>query len=98
MADKMGMLALHEAAFTGQLAAARLLLDAAPHTAAAANQRGESPLFVAACFGHMAVVHTLLDAAPHAALIKTRTGSPATNSLTPLHLASQEGNEELVSG
>ena len=70
--DSEGDLPLHSATLGSQLAAVRLLLDAAPHTAASVNQRGEAPLLLAVSGNSTATVRLLLKAAPQAVLFKRR--------------------------
>lgn len=91
--DSEGDLPLHSATLGSQLAAVRLLLDAAPHAAATVNQQGDSPLFLAAWHDKMAIARLLLEAAPQAALIKSHTDGAA-----PLHVAARKGRQELVRG
>ena len=51
-----GLLPIHAAADAGHPAAARLLLEAAPETAAAVGLQGHTPLFLAAQWGHEELV------------------------------------------
>ena len=77
---------LSRAAFSGQEAAARLLLEAAPGAALAADRSGMLPLHWAACGKSEAIVRLLLAAEPAAA-----SAPDSSYARYPLHYAAEYG-------
>ena len=76
---------LHWAAFSGNAAIARALLDAGANPLAT-NDRDESlPMHLAARYGAAAVIEALAEHAPSSLLVKRKGG------FTPLHEAAAEG-------
>lgn len=88
-----GLLPIHLAAVADQVAAARLLLEAAPHTAVAMDDGGDTPAYHAAMHGCVAALRLLLQTAPQGALIKRHNVGEL-----PLHAAASQGHDEAVGG
>lgn len=87
-----GYMPIHAGAEEGHLAAARLLLDQAPQTAASASLEGITLLHLAAGAGRLEIVRLLLQASPEAALMKT------ANGFEPLFSAALSGHTSVVRG
>lgn len=91
--DRFGMLALHEAAGRGRLAATRLLLQAAPQAAHVYCEFGFSPVHMTVAQpAATGVLQSLLDAAPDT-LLQTTEGQPKRSIL---HLAARMPNISVV--
>ena len=92
--DSDGRTPLHLAALNGHsLAAAALLLRAAPGTATAADPDAHLPIHFAAMNGHSAVLQLLLGAAPETAAAVGDEGA-----YTPLHCAARRGQRAASGG
>ena len=85
-----GFSALHLAAFFGQPAAARLLLDrGADPGAVAANPTEVQPLHSAAAVGHKEIAHLLLEAGAD-------VNARQHGGWVPLHAAARHGDVEMI--
>ena len=78
-----GPLPIHMAAVTGRFEAVRLLLEAAPATAAATSQGGWTPLSNAFAQQRLDIASLLLAAAPEAATVAAENGD------LPIHIAAR---------